>query len=202
MTPQAAGEAPEQRRSVASGPPSRGPVAEGGSRCAGGRWVPAYLDVPAQRPGWGRARNRGPSDGAWRALPVKLPERSPAMRTRASADGLRRRFKKEWPRNSHWPLRDLIRNRIECKCFNSPSIQYTPTLYLFPSGSGGPGQRKTIFAPPECVSTPEEPVLSHGILIVGNSAGDFLRLHVDVFGCIIVPTHKAEHQPVDTQFSL
>lgn len=109
---------------------------------------------------------------------------------------------KEWPRNSHWPLRDLIRNRIECKCFNSPSIQCTPTLYLFPSGSGGPGQRKTIFAPPECVSTPEEPVLSHGILIVGNSAGDFLRLHVDVFGCIIVPTHKAEHQPVDTQFSL
>lgn len=45
VTPQAAGEAPEQRRSVASGPPSRGPVAEGGSRCAGGRWVPAYLLV-------------------------------------------------------------------------------------------------------------------------------------------------------------
>ena len=88
-----------------------------------------------------------------------------------------------------------------CICFR-PGPEGPDVERLFPSGSGEPGQRKTIFAPPECVSTPGEPVLSHGILIVGNSAGDFLRLHVDVFGCIIVPTHKAEHQPVDTQFSL
>ena len=143
VTPQAAGEAPEQRRSVASGPPSRGPVAEGGSRCAGGRWVPAYLYVPAQRPGWGRARNRGPSDGAWRALPVKLPERSPAMRTRASADGLRRRFRKK-----NVPGTAIARSEILLSASTStdPVFNTPPLCICFRPGPEGPDAER-LFPP-------------------------------------------------------
>ena len=149
--------APEQRRSVASGPPpSRGPVAEGGSRCAGGRWVPAYLWCSGAAPA--RAEH-GTGD--------------PAM-------GL----------GGHCPSSSLS-GPPPCEQGRLPTVSV---------GASKKNGLRAAIGRSETFSSIQ--LLSHGILIIGDSAGDFLRFRIDVFRCIIVSTHKAVHQPIDAQFGL